>query len=109
MSSNNNFYFHFLSFIILAYCFFIKIFIYISFIMDMMKPEISVIIPVYNVEPYLKRCLDSIVNQSMKEIEIIVVQQMDQINYVTNMQNLTAELKSFTKKIAVFHTLGTWD
>ena len=38
-----------------------------------MKPEISIIVPVYNVEPYLKRCLDSIVNQSMKEIEILVI------------------------------------
>jgi len=38
-----------------------------------MKPKISVIVPVYNVEPYLKRCLDSIINQSMKEIEILVI------------------------------------
>lgn len=39
----------------------------------MMKPKISVIVPVYNVEPYLKRCLDSIINQSMNEIEILVI------------------------------------
>ncbi len=38
-----------------------------------MKPEISIIVPVYNVEPYLNRCLDSIINQSMKEIEILVI------------------------------------
>jgi len=37
------------------------------------KPFVSVIIPVYNVEPYLRRCLDSIVNQTLKEIEIICV------------------------------------
>lgn len=34
---------------------------------------ISIIVPVYNVEQYLKKCLDSLVNQTMKEIEIIVV------------------------------------
>lgn len=34
---------------------------------------ISVIIPVYNVEPYLKKCLDSVVAQTYKEIEIILV------------------------------------
>jgi len=34
---------------------------------------ISVIIPVYNVEPYLKKCLDSVVTQTYKEIEIILV------------------------------------
>lgn len=36
-------------------------------------PKISVIIPVYNVEKYLSKCLDSVINQSLKEIEIIVV------------------------------------
>ena len=35
--------------------------------------KISVIIPVYNVEKYLSECLDSIVNQTLKEIEIICV------------------------------------
>jgi len=35
--------------------------------------KISVIIPVYNVEEYLKQCLDSIVNQSLNEIEIICI------------------------------------
>ena len=36
-------------------------------------PIISVLIPVYNVEAYLRQCLDSIVNQSFKDIEIICV------------------------------------
>lgn len=35
--------------------------------------KVSVIIPVYNVEKYLKECLDSIVNQTLKEIEIICI------------------------------------
>lgn len=35
--------------------------------------KVSVIIPVYNVEEYLRQCLDSIVNQTLKEIEIICV------------------------------------
>lgn len=35
--------------------------------------KVSVIIPVYNVEKYLKKCLDSLVNQTLKEVEIIVV------------------------------------
>ena len=37
------------------------------------KSLISVIVPVYNVEPYLRQCLDSIVNQSYTNLQIIVV------------------------------------
>ena len=36
-------------------------------------PKISVIIPVYNVEKYLRQCLDSLVNQTFKDIEVICV------------------------------------
>ena len=35
--------------------------------------KVSVIVPVYNVEKYLAKCLDTLVNQTLKEIEIIVV------------------------------------
>jgi glycosyltransferase involved in cell wall biosynthesis len=37
------------------------------------KPLISVIIPVYNVESYLCKCLDSVLNQTYKNLEIILV------------------------------------
>ena len=35
--------------------------------------KLSVIVPVYNVYPYLRECLDSIINQSYKNLEIIIV------------------------------------
>ena len=35
--------------------------------------KISIIVPVYNVEKYLRKCLDSLVNQTLQEIEILVV------------------------------------
>lgn len=38
-----------------------------------MKPVVSVIVPIYDVEQYLKRCLDSLVNQTFQEIEILCV------------------------------------
>ncbi len=37
------------------------------------EPKVSVIIPVHNTEKYLKQCLDSIINQTLKEIEIICI------------------------------------
>jgi len=38
-----------------------------------MSPEITIIIPVYKVEQYLRQCLDSVVNQTMRDIQIICV------------------------------------
>lgn len=38
-----------------------------------MKPKISIIVPVYNMEKYLDKCLNSLVNQTLKDIEIILV------------------------------------
>ena len=35
--------------------------------------KLSVIVPIYNVEQYLKKCLNSIVNQTYKDLEIILV------------------------------------
>ncbi len=36
-------------------------------------PKVSVIIPVYNTEKYLRECLDSVLNQTLKEIEVICI------------------------------------
>ena len=39
----------------------------------MNKPHVSVIVPVYNVSKYLTKCLDSLVNQTLEEVELILV------------------------------------
>ena len=36
-------------------------------------PQISIIVPVYNVEPYLRECVDSILAQSFADFELILV------------------------------------
>ena len=38
-----------------------------------MPPKVSVIIPVYNIEAYLRECLESVCNQTLDSIQIIVV------------------------------------
>ena len=37
------------------------------------KPSISVIIPVYNIDPYLKKCIDSVLNQHFADFELLLV------------------------------------
>ncbi len=38
-----------------------------------MTPKISIIVPVYNTEPYLPRCIDSILGQSFADFELLLV------------------------------------
>lgn len=38
-----------------------------------MQPRVSVVIPIYNVEEYLEEALESVVNQTLKDIEIILI------------------------------------
>ena len=38
-----------------------------------MSVKLSVIVPVYNTEKYLERCIDSIVNQTFKNVEILLI------------------------------------
>jgi len=60
---------------------------------------ISVIVPVYNVEKYLKRCLESIVNQTYKDLEIILV---DDGSTDSSLQ-ICEEYAEIDKRIKVIH------
>lgn len=52
--------------------------------------KISVIIPIYNVEKYLKECLNSVVNQSLSDIEIICVNDGSTDDCLTIIQSFAA-------------------
>ena len=54
----------------MIYIFFLNLF---STSFHFFLPKISIIVPIYNVNLYLKECLDSLINQSLKNIEIICV------------------------------------
>lgn len=62
--------------------------------------KISVILPVYNTEKYLNKCLDSLVNQSLNEIEILVVNDGstdNSQNIIDSYADKYAQIKSFQK------------
>ena len=63
----------------------------------MSNPKISVIIPVYNVEKYLSECLDSIVNQTFKDIEVICVNDCS----TDNSLSILKEYASKDKRIKI--------
>lgn len=56
--------------------------------------KFSVILPIYNVELYLAKCIDSILNQSYTDFELILVMMALKINlfqFVMNMQKKMRE------------------
>ena len=64
-----------------------------------MNDLISVIVPVYNVEIYLKRCVDSIIGQTYKNLEIILVDD----GSTDNSPRICDELASLDNRIKVLH------
>lgn len=64
--------------------------------------KISVIVPVYNVEKYLRKCLSSLVNQTLQEIEILVINDgsKDDSQSIINdfQQKFPLKIKSFIKE-----------
>lgn len=61
-------------------------------------PKISVIIPVYNVEQYLRKCLDSVCNQTLKDIEIICVNDCSTDNSLSILKEYAQKDKRFIVK-----------
>ena len=56
---------------------------------------VSIIVPVYNVEKYLRKCLDSIISQTYKNIEVIIIND----GSTDNCENICKEYESKDKRI----------
>ena len=54
-------------------------------------PKVSILIPIYNVERYLRQCLDSVVNQTLKDIEIICINDGSTDNSLTIINEFAAK------------------
>ena len=63
------------------------------------NPKISVIVPVYNTEAYLKECVDSIVNQTYQNLEILLVDDGSTDNSGAMAEKFALE----DKRVRVFH------
>lgn len=65
-----------------------------------MNIKVSIIVPVYNTENYLVRCLDSLVNQSLKEIEIILINDCSQDHSLDILQRYK---QKYAEKIVIIN------
>ena len=67
----------------------------------MEKFQISIIVPIYNVEKYVRQCIESIINQTYKNIQIILVDDgsTDTSGLICDEYALMIELKLFIRKM----------
>ncbi len=77
----------------------------------MNKPKVSIVVPIYNVEKYLDRCIQSLLAQTLKEIEIILVDDESPDNCPQICDRYVAKsilmLKWCIKKMMVLDRLAT--
>ena len=65
----------------------------------MSKTKLAIIVPVYNVEPYIEQCLTSLVNQTMQDIEIICVDDCG----TDNSMKIVEKYAKTDKRIKIVH------
>ena len=62
-------------------------------------PKISILVPVYNVEKYLKQCIDSLINQTFKDIEILLLDD----GSTDSSSNICDDYAAIDSRIRVVH------
>lgn len=71
-----------------------------------MKKRVSVIIPVYNVEKFILKTVESVMNQDYKDVEIILVNDGSPDNSAQIIDELAkrdSRISAYIKKMAAFH------
>lgn len=64
-----------------------------------MEPLVSIIVPIFNVEPYLRKCVDSIIEQTYRNLEIILVDD----GSPDNCSQICDEYKEKDSRVMVIH------
>lgn len=62
------------------------------------EKKISVIIPTYNAEGFIKRCIEKVQNQTYKDFEIIVIDDNSTDNTINVIKNISSNIKILTNK-----------
>lgn len=78
----------------------------------MSTPKISVIVPVYNAEKFLRRCIDSVLSQTYKDFELLLINDgsIDASGDICDeYAKRDARIRVFTSRMAVPVLLATWD
>ena len=69
-----------------------------------MSEKISIVVPIYKVEKFLDRCMNSIINQTYKNIEIILVDD----GSPDNCPQLCDQYSEIDQRIVVIHKKKWW-
>lgn len=67
-------------------------------------PKISVIVPVYNIENYIEECIKSILNQTLRDFELLLVDD----GSTDNSLNICREYEKKDNRIKVIHKKKWW-
>lgn len=68
-----------------------------------MKYKVSVIVPIYKVEPFIKRCADSLFSQSLDSIEYIFVDDCSPDNSISILENTLKSYPTRIKDVQILH------
>lgn len=66
-------------------------------------PKVSVIVPVYNVEKYIERCVRSLFEQTLDDIEYIFVNDCTPDNSITILENILNEYPNRQSQVKIIH------
>ena len=65
--------------------------------------KVSVIIPVYNVSKYIERCAHSLLNQSLKEMEFIFVDDCSSDDSVLRLKKVISQYQERNEYVIIIH------